>query len=165
VSGGAVHIHTASGLLDADHRTPAIDYEMLLRLTRILTRDERHVRQMFRRMVFNVLTHNRDDHSKNHAFRMDADGSWHLAPAYDLTLSQGPAGEHSLAIAGEGKSPSRAHIMKVAADASIAKSEAGELYGAVAASVARWPQHAASAGLSRQRSSEINSLLERQAHA
>lgn len=165
VPGGAVHIHTASGLLDADHRTPAIDYETLLRVTRVLTRDERHVRQMFRRMVFNVLTHNRDDHSKNHAFRMDADGSWHPAPAYDLTLSEGPAGEHSLAIAGEGKSPGREHIMKVAADASIAKSEADEIYGAVAISVAGWPKHAASAGLSRQRSSEISSLLERQAHA
>lgn len=160
---GSVHIHTASGLLDADHRMPAIDYDTLLRVTRVLTRDERHVRQMFRRMVFNVLTHNRDDHSKNHAFRMDADGSWYPAPAYDLTLSEGPAGEHSLAVAGEGRNPGRDHIMKAASDASIPKAEADAIREAVRASVAKWQEHASSAGLSRQRTSEIRALLERHA--
>ncbi|MEJ0079065.1 MAG: type II toxin-antitoxin system HipA family toxin [Alphaproteobacteria bacterium] len=162
---GSMHIHTASGLLEADHRMPAIDYDTLLRATRVLTRDERHVRQMFRRMVFNVLAHNRDDHSKNHAFQMGADGSWRPTPAYDLTLSDGPAGEHSLAIAGEGKKPGHAHISKVAADASIPKAEAAAIREAVRASIAKWPEHASSAGLSRQRTSEIGTLLERQAHA
>jgi serine/threonine-protein kinase HipA len=162
---GRIHIHTASGLLEADHRMPAIDYDTLLRVTRVLTRDERDVRQMFRRMIFNVLAHNRDDHSKNHAFRMDPNGSWHPTPAYDVTLSDGPAGEHSLAIAGEGKNPSHDHILKVAADASISKAEADEIRNAVRSAIAKWPEHASSAGLSRQRTSEIRALLERQAHA
>lgn len=94
---------------------------------------------------------------------MDADGSWHPAPAYDLTLSEGPAGEHSLAIAGDGKNPRRDHIMKAAADASIPKAEADAIREAVRASVAKWPEHASSAGLSRQRTSEIRAVLERQA--
>ena len=46
---------------------------------------------MFRRMVFNVLTHNRDDHIKNCAFLMDHLGTWRLSPAYDLSFSDGPA--------------------------------------------------------------------------
>jgi len=162
---GSMHIHTASGLLEADHRMPAIDYDTLLRVTRVLTRDERHVRQMFRRMVFNVLAHNRDDHSKNHAFQMGGDGSWRPTPAYDLTLSDGPAGEHSLAIAGEGKNPGHDHISKVAADASIPKAEAVAIREAVQTSIAEWPEHASSADLSRQRTSEIRALLERQARA
>jgi serine/threonine-protein kinase HipA len=158
---GNVHVQTASGLLDVDHRTPQIDYDNLLRLTRQLTRDERHVRQMFRRMVFNVLTHNRDDHSKNHAFRMDADGLWHPTPAYDLTLSDGPAGEHSLAVAGEGRAPGRDHIMKVAKDASIPKAEADAIFEEVRSTIAKWPEYASSAALSDRRTSEIDHLLNR----
>jgi hypothetical protein len=156
---GKVHIHTASGLLDADHRTPQLDYGNLLRLTRVLTRDERDVRQMFRRMVFNVLAHNRDDHSKNHAFRMEADGAWHPAPAYDLTLSNGAAGEHSLAVAGEGRNPDHDHIMVVAKDASIPKAEAESVFEEVRAAVARWTESASAATLSEQRISEIDGLI------
>ena len=165
VPNGGAHIHTASGLLDADHRTPQIDYNTLLRLTRHLGRDERHVRQMFRRMVFNVLARNRDDHSKNHAFRMDTEGSWRPAPAYDLTLSEGPAGEHSLAIAGEGRSPGLDHIMKEASDASIPKKDAKAICDEVRSAIARWPEHAASASLSPARTSEIGDLLKRQARS
>lgn len=160
---GNLHVHTASGLLDADHRTPQIDYDTLLNLTRILTRDERDVRQMFRRMVFNVLARNRDDHAKNHAFQMEADGAWHAAPAYDLTLSDGPAGEHSLAIAGEGRAPTRPHIMKVAANASVPKAEAGDIVEEVTAAIAKWPDFASSAALSDRRMSEIDRLLNQQA--
>ncbi|MGI8527176.1 MAG: type II toxin-antitoxin system HipA family toxin [Pseudolabrys sp.] len=158
---GSLHFQTASGLLDADHRTPQIDYDNLLRLTRMLTRDERRVRQVFRRMVFNVLAHNRDDHSKNHAFRMEADGVWHPTPAYDITLSAGPAGEHSLAVAGEGRAPGRDHIMKVAKDASIPKAEADAIFEEVRSAVAKWPEYASSAALSDPRTSEIDYLLNR----
>lgn len=162
---GAAHVHTASGLLDADHRTPQLDYDNLLRLTRVLTRDERYVREMFRRMVFNVLAHNRDDHSKNHAFRMEPDGSWHPTPAYDLTLSDGPAGEHSLAIAGEGRNPGRDHIMQVAKDASIPKAEADAIVAAVQTAISKWPEYASAAALSERRTSEIDYLLNKRGRA
>ena len=162
---GRLHIHTASGLLDADHRTPQLDYDNLLRLTRVLTRDERNVRQMFRRMVFNVLAHNRDDHSKNHTFRMEADGSWHPAPAYDITLSDGPAGEHSLAVAGEGRNPGPDHIMKVAKDASIPRAEADAIFEEVRSTVRKWPEYASNAGLSERRSLEIDYLLNERGRA
>lgn len=51
---GSNHVHTLSGLVEADHRIPSVNYDTLLKVTRLLTRDERHVLQMFRRMVFNV---------------------------------------------------------------------------------------------------------------
>ncbi len=106
---GRVHVHSASGLSGADHKVPgAMDYELLLRITRLLTRDAKAVAQVFRRMAFNVFAHNRDDHAKNHAFMMDADGTWTPAPAYDLTFSTGPAGEHNLTLAGEGRNPVKA---------------------------------------------------------
>lgn len=80
---------------------------MLHKLTRLMTRDSTQVLQMFRLMVFNVLTRNRDDHAKNHAFLMGASGEWRLSPDYDLTYSSGPGGEHSADIAGEGRAPAR----------------------------------------------------------
>ncbi len=156
---GSVHVQTASGLLEADHRAPSIDYDTLLRVTRALTRDERHVRQMFVRMVFNVLAHNRDDHAKNHAFLMAKDGTWHPTPAYDLTLSEGPGGEHNLAVAGEGRNPTKTHIMKVADKASIPKAQAEQMFEQVRAAVDRWPQFGKEVGLSEKRTSEIDHLL------
>jgi serine/threonine-protein kinase HipA len=162
---GNVHVHTTSGLLNVDHRAPEVDYGTLLALTRVLTRDERHVRQMFRRMIFNVLAHNRDDHAKNHAFQMEADGSWRPTPAYDLTLSDGAAGEHNLAVAGEGRNPGRRHIMDAARDTSIPRTEADAIFEEVRSAVARWREFAASAGMSERRASAIATLLERHAHA
>ncbi|GGC11195.1 hypothetical protein GCM10011363_29810 [Marivita lacus] len=98
-----VHMHTAAHLLDLDFRQPSIDNENLLKLVRWTTRHAEDQDEMFRRMTFNVLTHNRDDHLKNHSFLMDAEGSWSLSPAYDVSFSDGPGGEHHLAIAGEGR--------------------------------------------------------------
>lgn len=156
---GGIHIHTVSGLLEIDHRMPAIDYDTLLKVTRLLTRDERHVKQMFVRMVFNVLAHNRDDHSKNHAFLMASDGVWHPTPAYDLTLSEGPAGEHNLAVDGEGRRPAREHMAAVAERASISKAEADQIIEQVKAAVKQWPEFAAAASLSDKRAHEIDILL------
>ena len=158
-SEGSVHVQTASGLVEADHTAPAIDYDTLLKITRLLTRDERHVRQMFRRMTFNVLAHNRDDHSKNHAYLMTPDGGWQPTSAYDLTLSEGPGGEHNLAIDGEGRNPSRENIMAVAHRASIPKGEADSIYQEVHSAVERWPEHAEKSGLSKRRIQEVDNLL------
>ncbi len=157
---GRVHVHSASGLSGADHKVPgAMDYELLLRITRLLTRDAKAVAQVFRRMAFNVFAHNRDDHAKNHAFLMDADGTWTPAPAYDLTFSTGPAGEHNLTLAGEGRNPGQNEIMRVAADAAIPKAEAKAIVDEVREAVARWPECAAVAGLSERRTSEIDAVL------
>ena len=87
-----LHMHTASGLLHSDFRTPSLDYEDLITLTGVLTKDVREIEKMFRLAVFNVFSHNRDDHSKNFSFLMDHMGEWKLSPAYDLTFSSGPRG-------------------------------------------------------------------------
>lgn len=156
---GRCHVHTVSGLLDADHRIPSMDYSTLLKATWALTKSFDETKQMFRRMVFNVLARNRDDHPKNHAFMMRADGTWSVTPAYDLTLSSGPGGEHSLAVDGEGRNPSRKHIMAVAKEISISKGDAGEIVDQVKATVLNWPRYASNAGLSDRRTSEIHSVL------
>lgn len=98
-----LHVHTAGGLLHSDFRRPSLDYEDLLALTEIMTRDMREVEKMYRHAVFNVMSHNRDDHAKNFSFVMDFKGEWKLSPAYDITFSSGPGGQQSTTVLGEGK--------------------------------------------------------------
>ena len=88
--------------MDADFRLPSLDYSEVLKVTQALTRHAKDVEQIFWVMVFNVLAKTRDDHSKNFSFLMDEYGEWRLAPAYDLTYSQGINGEHTTSVAGEG---------------------------------------------------------------
>lgn len=106
------HMHTAAGLLHSDFRTPSLDYEDLLNLTAVLTKDVREVEKMYRLAVFNVLAHNRDDHAKNFSFLMDETGEWKLSPAYDLTFSSGPNGEQSTMVMGQGRNPTRKNLIK-----------------------------------------------------
>src|SRR4029079_12571457 len=86
---------------------------------RELTRNEAAVAEMFRRACFNVFAHNRDDNSRNFAFLMDEQGAWRPSPAYDLTFAQGPGGEHTMLVAGEGRAPGIAHLTALAAQADL----------------------------------------------
>jgi serine/threonine-protein kinase HipA len=118
-AGQRVHIHSACGLLHSDFRAPSLDYEDLIALTGMLTRDVREVAKMFQLAVFNVLARNRDDHSKNFSFLMDEAGEWKLSPAYDLTFSSGPRGEQSTMVMGEGKDPGAEHLIKLGLEAKL----------------------------------------------
>ena len=152
---GRVHMHTAAGLLDVDFRQPSIDYENLLKLVRWTTRHAGDQDEMFRRMAFNVLAHNRDDHLKNHAFLMDPRGSWRLSPAYDVSFSDGPGGEHHLAIAGEGRRPDRKHIESVGRALGMRPAAIAALVDPVFAAIADWPRHADAAGVPARRAKQI----------
>ena len=156
---GRRHVHTASGLLNADHRMASLSYEHLHRLTAMMTREHPQVLTMFGRMAFNVYARNRDDHAKNHAFLMDSAGSWRLAPAYDLTFSSGPGGEHNASIGGEGRNPTDQHMLTVAKGASIAASDARAELGKVRSAVDQWPIFAEEAGLSTGRARELDQIL------
>jgi serine/threonine-protein kinase HipA len=156
---GPVHVHTLSGLLNADHRAPEVDYDTLLKATRALTRDQRHVERMYARMAFNVLAHNRDDHSKNHAFQLHGDGSWAPTPAYDLTFSLGPGGEHNMSIAGEGRAPGLMHVLAEAKAADIDVARGRVIYEGIQAQIDAWPRFAEEAGLSERRTAELDHFL------
>lgn len=111
-AGRRIHVHSASGLLYAGFRFPSLDYTELMKATMALTADINEVARLFRLMVFNILTGNRDDHSKNFSFIYD-ERKWQLSPAYDLVKSHGFNGLHSTTIAGQGD-PSRKDIFNVA---------------------------------------------------
>ena len=143
-----LHAHTACGLLHSDFRTPSLDYSDLLTLTRSLTRDMREVVKMYRLAVFNVLTHNRDDHSKNFSFLMNEKGEWKFAPAYDLTFSFGPNGEQSTSVMGEGRNPNVQHLKSLAKEAGINATDASLTIEQTKAALADWQKLAKEYGVS-----------------
>ena len=104
--GNRIHTATAGGLLCISLSNPVLDYSNLLALTGYLTQNAMDVEEMYRRMVFNYLTDNKDDHCKNFSFlvtRRDNSWKWQLAPAYDLTLcTEGYNGEHATSVNGTG---------------------------------------------------------------
>jgi serine/threonine-protein kinase HipA len=93
-----IHMHSACGLLDADFRTPSLEYENLIMATKRLTKNAKEVEKMFKIMAFNVKSHNLDDHSKNFSFLMDENGKWFVSPAYDLTYSSGIRGHRMTSV-------------------------------------------------------------------
>jgi serine/threonine-protein kinase HipA len=140
-----IHMHTLGGLLHLPHGYPALDYVDLLQVTRKLTRNQAAVAEMFRRACFNVFAHNRDDHSRNFAFLMDDRGEWRPSPAYDLTFAHGPGGEHTMLVAGEGRSPGGPQLAALAAQLDLKRAAA--ILDEVDAAVRRFKRFADQAGV------------------
>lgn len=124
-----VHMATAAALLEADFRAPCMDYHTLMKLTRILTRNNAsEVENMFRRMCFNVFAHNRDDHAKNFTFLYnEKEDRWHLSPAYDLTYSNSYFGEHTTSVDGNGANPGEKELLNVGVQAGMKKQKCKEI--------------------------------------
>ena len=144
-----LHTHSACGLLHSDFRTPSLDYEDLIALTMLLTRDVREAQKMFRLAVFNVLAHNRDDHAKNFSFLMDTNGQWRLSPAYDLTFSSGPRGEQSTMVMGEGKNPSITHLTQLGLEAKLPRASINTVIEQTKDALSRWRKLATTHGVSQ----------------
>jgi serine/threonine-protein kinase HipA len=144
-----LHLHTASGLLHADFRTPTLDYENLIELTLALTKDVRETEKMYRVAAFNVLSHNRDDHSKNFSFIMNKSGEWKFAPAYDLTFSSGPNGEQSTMVMSEGKNPTLHHLIELGQASKIERSKIDMILDQTRNALSQWRSLAIEFGVSK----------------
>ncbi|MDR1914285.1 MAG: type II toxin-antitoxin system HipA family toxin, partial [Clostridiales bacterium] len=91
-----LHMQTLCGLAHFDYNRPgAYSYEQLFQTMRTLRLPHAAAEQVYRRMVFNVVARNQDDHTKNFSFLMDKDGKWRLSPAYDLVYSYNPQGDYT----------------------------------------------------------------------
>ena len=114
------HMASVSGLLETSHRIPNLDYELLMRLTMMLTKDITECEKLYRLMCFNVFAHNRDDHSKNFRYiYLEDENRWVLSPAYDLTYSSSLNGEHATTINGNGVNPEINDLLEVAKKAGL----------------------------------------------
>ncbi|MCF8506684.1 MAG: type II toxin-antitoxin system HipA family toxin [Caulobacter sp.] len=153
--GGRLHMVSLAGAVEAPTEPGIVSYDTFLRATQAITRRKPDVEAAFRRMVFNILASNRDDHTRQHAYLMDAGGDWRLAPAYDLTYAPGPGGEHYLDIEGEGRNPTRAHVLRLGVRHSLDAKAVAAMVEEVRAAVARWPAFGDAAGVTKASAKEI----------
>lgn len=153
-----IHFLSLAGYAYANHRVPCLDYGSgVLPATKKLTRSDEEVEKAFRLMLFNVLAHNKDDHSKNFAYLLDPlNGKWRLAPAYDLTFSAGMANHHTTSVNGAGK-PTFADLKKVALARRIKSWP--RVLDEVRNAVARWPEFAGAYDMTNTRIEEIHKAL------
>jgi serine/threonine-protein kinase HipA len=141
VEGKKLHMQTYCGLTHSDYNdSKAFSYEQVFQVMRQLRLGYIYMEQLFLRMVFNVVSRNQDDHTKNIAFLMDEQGQWSLAPAYDMTFAYDPKNRwmkaHQMSVNGKYDNITRDDIMKVAALVNIKKPL--ELIDRVHTSVQRW---------------------------
>jgi len=138
--GQRLHMLSLGGAIETPWTQPS-SYDLFLRATLAITRHAGDLASAFRRMVFNILACNRDDHVGQHSYLMDAKGAWRLAPAYDLTYSAGPGGEHYLDVEGEGR-PTRTHVMALGKRHGYDRAAVDQIIGEVAEALAGWPSFA-----------------------
>jgi len=153
------HVHTFGNLIHANFRVPSTDYADLMKVTSALTRNHQDLLRVFRQMVFNIAAHNRDDHAKNFAFLMSEAGEWSLSPAYDLGFAPGPGGEHAMTVAGEGRAPTRDHVLQLAKQFDLKSKDAARIIDEVNAAVTKWSSFADEAGCTKKTTRAIGSQI------
>lgn len=99
--GQRVHVASLSGLVYASHRVPSVSYRDIFAVTRELTKNYSQLLKLLDVMLFNIIMHNQDDHSKNFSYQY-INNQWQLTPSYDLVYSMGPGNEHMSDVGGNG---------------------------------------------------------------
>jgi serine/threonine-protein kinase HipA len=150
--GGKLHMQSLAALAHYDfNQAGAYAYEQALLAIRRLELPMAAVEEQFRRMVFNIVARNQDDHVKNIAFLMNQEGVWSLAPAFDVTYSYNPVGAwtgtHQMTVNGKRDGFSLADLEACAKSAMMKRGRAKAILAEVQAAVERWPEFAAKAKL------------------
>jgi serine/threonine-protein kinase HipA len=159
-NGGKLHMQSLGALLHLDYNNYlAYSYEQAFTAMRRLGLATAELEEQFRRMVFNVVARNQDDHVKNIAFLMNRDGAWTLSPGFDLTFGYDRANkwlrQHQMSINGKRDEFSIADLEAVARTASLKRGTGGQVFEQVREAVRRWPEIASGVGVSEQLSERI----------
>jgi serine/threonine-protein kinase HipA len=162
--GGKLHAQSLGALAHYDFNAAgAHAYEQALLVIRRLGLPMATIEEQFRRMVFNVVARNQDDHVKNIAFLMDQQGRWSLAPAFDMTYSYNPDGawtaSHQMTINGRRDGVTREDLRACADSAQMKRGRADRIIDEVSAAVARWPEYAAAAQVTDAWRAQIQAAL------
>ena len=150
--GEKLHMQSLCALAHFDfNQAGAHAYEQALLTIRQLGLPMAAVEEQFRRMVFNIVARNQDDHVKNIAFLMDRQGRWSLAPAFDVTYSYNPSGAwtstHQMTVNGKRDGFTLEDFRTCTRSALMKRGRAETIVEEVATAVRRWPEFAAAAGL------------------
>ena len=156
------HVQTLCGIQHFDYNNLyGYSYEQLFQTMRMLKLTYPEAEQMFRRMVFNVMSTNYDDHTKNFSFRLKQNSKWELSPAYDVCYSFDPTNvwvsQHTLSINGKHKEITKSDLLKIASDNSVKKAE--KIIKEIQSIVCNWNDYSANAKVSDELSDSISKTL------
>lgn len=157
-----VHMQTLCGIAHYDYKMlHAYSYEQAFQVMRRLRLPYSQAEEMYRRMVFNVIARNQDDHTKNISFLMDKQGTWSLSPAYDMSWSYNPKGAwtsmHQMSINDKWDGITRDDLLTVAKNVNI--KHAGDIIEQVKDGVSKWTLFATQQGIPQDMIKAIDSTL------
>jgi serine/threonine-protein kinase HipA len=157
-----LHIQTLCAMQHFDFSlVGAYAYEQVFQTIRKLKLPAKATEQLYRRMVFNVIARNLDDHTKNISFLMNKKGQWQLAPAYDLTYSYNPqskwVSQHNLSINGKTKDITKDDLLSVGKEMGV--KQANAILETTQRTIAQWPAYAKQSGVTAKQISAIGKTL------
>jgi len=157
-----LHMQTLCALAHFDYNNPtAYSYEQAFQVMRQLLLPYTDAVELFKRMTFNVIAMNRDDHTKNISFLMDKTGIWKLAPAYDVTYSYHPGNKwmmaHQMSVNGKRNEIKRSDLLSVAKNMNIKKPN--EIIEHIVETVSKWKKYAKQAGVNTEQLKAIEKVL------
>ena len=159
-AGGKIHLQSLGAMKHFDFKKAgAHSYEQALRTIRQLGMPMKNLEEQFRRMAFNIIGRNQDDHVKNIAYLMDRSGNWTLSPAFDMTYSYNPegiwTGHHQMSLNGKRDQFDLDDFKLCAKNASLKRGRAEEILHQVLTAVGKWQKFADEAGVPAERAKLI----------
>ena len=160
LTGDKIHSQTLGAIAHYDYNVPGIcSYERAAQVMRQLKISDKEISQFYKRMVFNILARNQDDHVKNISFLMDRNGKWSLSPAYDVTYAYNPGGmwtgSHQMLINGKRDDITYEDLITSAKSMGLKKNDAEQIVFEVREIVAKWEKYAETASLSAEKTELI----------
>jgi serine/threonine-protein kinase HipA len=163
-NGEKIHMQTLTGIAHYDFNDiGSTSYEQLFQVMRKLKLGNDEIEQMYRRLVFNIVAKNQDDHTKNISFLLPENGVWKLSPAYDITYSYNPekgrnTNKHQMSVNGKRENINRDDLIKIADDINVKKAD--HIIDEVIGSVSKWPKLAKAYNLKNEKIEKIYKNLE-----
>ena len=158
--GDKIHMISLGGLIHSNYNEPhTSSYREFLSAIHSLTDDMNQVKEGFRRMVFNVIARNQDDHVKNFSFLMNREGKWTFSPSYDQTYAMGTGytASHQMTLNGKSDDFTREDLMQLAESFDLDRS-AGRIIDVVSSVVSNWDSYAKRAGVSNDHMNKLRGV-------
>lgn len=162
VNNQKMHMQTLCGLAHFDYNMPgSYSYEQALMIMRQMQLPYPDMEELFRRMVFNVMARNQDDHTKNISFLMNSEGKWSLSPAYDVTFAFNPSNfwlkAHQMTINGKKENIELNDVLSLAKNVNIKKPQ--QIIDECREAILKWDEFAEKAIIPLAQQKEIKSLF------
>lgn len=163
--GKRIHMQTLGALAHIDYNVPCLcSYEQLSMYARQIGVSEADIEQIYRRMVFNVLAVNQDDHVKNFSFLMNRSGKWSLSPAYDITFAYNPDNKwlsaHQMNVNGKNTGITEEDLLRSGSNMDISAVRCKRIIEEVNSAIEKWPAFAENAGVPEKTMKMIKSFFD-----